>query len=304
MTANLRILNRGVVMKELPLKLRAGVETKVSVEMDILKGMDSRWSAELLPERDRFPMNDKASCEVFVKGASKVLALHVKPRLLRSFAKALREQDVEVETRGLQGMPASLRELLEFDAIALLDFPATAMSSAQMRALRSYVKDYGGGLLMCGSENSFGLGGYFKTPVEDVLPLLSRYEKEREKPGVAIVFVIDKSGSMEGEKIALAREAAKSAAQIMGRDDYVGVVAFDGEAWKVLDISPLSIGSGVEAAIDSIAAGRHQHVSRHGHGPRDAILLSGEDKARHRADGRPEPARRLPRTLRGWPPSR
>lgn len=36
--------------------------------------------------------------------------------------------------------------------------------------------------MMTGSENSFGLGGYYKTPVEEVLPVTSRYEKEKEKP--------------------------------------------------------------------------------------------------------------------------
>ena len=40
-----------------------------------------------------------------------------------------------------------------------------------MGLLKSYVQDFGGGLAMFGSENSFGLGGYYKTPVEDVLKI-------------------------------------------------------------------------------------------------------------------------------------
>ena len=37
---------------------------------------------------------------------------------------------------------------------------------------------------------SVGLGGYYNTPVEEVLPLTSRYEKEKQQPSVAMVLVI------------------------------------------------------------------------------------------------------------------
>ena len=36
---------------------------------------------------------------------------------------------------------------------------ATAMTPRQMQMLKQYVVDFGGGLMMLGSENSFGLGG-------------------------------------------------------------------------------------------------------------------------------------------------
>ena len=48
------------------------------------------------------------------------------------------------------------------------------------------------------------------------------------------MLVIDSSGSMAGEKIDWAKAAAVAAAEMLGRRDYIGVVAFDSEArWIV-----------------------------------------------------------------------
>ena len=85
-----------------------------------------------------------------------------------------------------------------------------------MDLARTYVRDLGGGLIMLGGDQSFGLGGYYKTALEEILPVRSDFEKEKEKPSLAMVLVIDKSGSMGGEKIEMAKEAAKSAIELLG----------------------------------------------------------------------------------------
>ena len=85
-----------------------------------------------------------------------------------------------------------------------------------MNIVRSYVQDLGGGLIMIGGDQAFGLGGYYKTTVEEILPVRSDFEKEKEKPSLAMILVIDKSGSMGGQKIEMAKDAAKSAAARSG----------------------------------------------------------------------------------------
>ena len=79
---------------------------------------------------------------------------------------------------------------------------------------------------MLGSDNSFGLGGYHRTPVEEVLPLVSRFEKETEKPSMALALVIDKSGSMSGQPIALARQAATACSSRLEASLDEGVLTF------------------------------------------------------------------------------
>jgi Ca-activated chloride channel family protein len=55
------------------------------------------------------------------------------------------------------------------------------------------------------------------------------YEDETDRPPVNVVLVIDKSGSMRGERIAQAREAAMMAVDRLEKGDVLGVVAYSHE---------------------------------------------------------------------------
>lgn len=255
MKARVRLLNKGVAVQEKSVDLKAGEESRVWFDTEMTTPGPSVWSTELVPEQDHFPINNQATTTITVKGKPRVLILHEDEKKMRAFTRALKEQDFEADLRGKRGLPESMEELLAFDAIILANLSATDMTSRQMNLLRSYVADFGGGLVMLGSENSFGLGGYYKTPVEEVLPLVSRFEKEKEKPSLAMVLVIDKSGSMEGNAIALARQAAKSAAELLGPQDQIAVIGFDGEARVICEMTPASQQGTIQAAIDSLAAG-------------------------------------------------
>lgn len=252
--ATARVLSRGVVVAEAPVRLEAGVESEAVVDVPMATAGEIRWEAELVAEEDWFPVNNRAVATVTVKGEPRVLALHREERALRPFVRAMRAQGLEIEVRGERGMPESLGELLGFDAVVLADVPATSMNLRQMELLKRYVSDFGGGVAMLGSENSFGLGGYHRTPVEDVLPLTSRYEKEKQKPSLAMVLVIDKSGSMSGEPIALARASAKAAAELLGGQDQIAVVGFDSESRVVLPMTNAADRATVIGAIETLDA--------------------------------------------------
>jgi len=249
-----RLIHRGVAVQEKDVNLNPKRPGVVEFDTEMTTAGPSIWSVELVPADDHFPINNRAACTVNVRGRPRVLALHEKPAQLRSFARMLREQDIEIEVRGRYGLPETLEEMASFDAIILADLPAIALSPRQMQMVKRFVMDLGGGLVMMGSENSFGLGGYYKTPVEDVLPLISRFEKEKEKPSLAMALVIDKSGSMTGVPIELARQAAKAAVELLGSRDTIGVVGFDHAAQVVCEMTSAVEVDSVQAAIDSLQA--------------------------------------------------
>jgi len=255
MTAKLRVLHRGVVVQERNVALTGDDPTIAEFDVEMITPGASLWTAELVPTEDHFPLNNQMTATIRVRGQPRILALHREPKDLRPIARVLREQDFTVDVRGNKGMPETLEELLAFDAIMLADIPATDLSMRQMELIKRYTTDFGGGVIMMGSENSFGLGGYYRTPVEEVLPLISRFEKEKEKPSLAMTLVIDKSGSMEGVPIALARQAAKASVELLGPQDYVGVIGFDSGAQVVSEMRPASESGTIMAAIDSLAAG-------------------------------------------------
>ena len=124
-----------------------------------------------------------------------------------------------------------------------------------MEVARTYVQDLGGGLIMLGGDQSFGLGGYYKTTLEEILPVRSDFEKEKEKPSLAMMLVIDKSGSMGGEKIEMAKEAARAAVELLGPSDKVGVLAFEGENFWVSELHPCTDKGFVLDRIAGLEAG-------------------------------------------------
>ncbi len=87
----------------------------------------------------------------------------------------------------------------------LSNVAATAMSQQQMEIIRTYVQELGGGLVMLGGDQSFSLGGYYKTTLDEILPVRSDFEKDKEKPSLAMVIAFDKSGSMGGQKLSWPR---------------------------------------------------------------------------------------------------
>lgn len=255
MAAKLRILHQGVVVAEQTVNLEPGRENRFHFDVTMTTPGPGQWVAELVPEYDFFPINNQLSSTITVRGQPRVLILHRKPQEMRPFVRLLEEQDFDVDSRGGRGLPESLEEMLAFDAILIADTPATEFTMNQMELLRRYVSDFGGGVGMLGSENSFGLGGYFKTPVEEVLPLTSRFEKEKEKPSLSMVLVIDKSGSMEGLPISLARQAAKATVELLGGRDNIAVVGFDSNPQVIVEMRSADDKLSIQSSIDSLAAG-------------------------------------------------
>jgi uncharacterized membrane protein/uncharacterized protein YegL len=214
----------------------------------------AEFSVRIEGFQDTLLDNNAASGLVFTSGKPRVLLVDSDPKTVRDLVWALKEHDVLVETRPPEGLPDDLAGLQGFEALMISNVPATVLSTRQMEVIRAYVQDLGGGLVMLGGDQSFGLGGYYKSALEEILPVRSDFEKEKEKPSLAMVLVIDKSGSMGGQKIELAKQAAKSAVELLGPRDQVGVVAFDGNSYWVCEIHPASDSGTIMDRISTIQA--------------------------------------------------
>ena len=199
--------------------------------------------------------NNLASGLVFTAGKPRVLMIESVPESARHMEWAMNEEGIIVDTRPAKGMPDSLTDLQNYEVLILSNVSATDLTSRQMDVIRSYVSELGGGFIMLGGDESFGLGGYYKTVVEEVLPVRSDFEKEKEKPGLGMVLVIDKSGSMGGQKIELAKDAARAAVELLGNKDQIGVLAFDGSPYWVSEMRPASQKGTVMDRIAGIEAG-------------------------------------------------
>lgn len=185
-------------------------------------------------ERDTWRANNTASAILPVLGRPRVLYVEGEPMYAGFLKRALEAEKIAVVVRGPHGVPSSVAQLAKFDLLIMSDVPAMYVGLGQMAAIHAYVRDMGGGFIMTGGQNSFGAGGYYGTRIEKILPVRFDTEKKRDQPSLGMVLCIDRSGSMSGVKIELAKDAAKATAELLGSSDLIGVIAFDSSAKVVV----------------------------------------------------------------------
>ena len=82
-----------------------------------------------------------------------------------------------------------------------------------------------------------------------------RLPRAEARPPVNLAIVIDRSGSMEGEKLARAREAALEALGRLAPDDILSVVIYDTDVQTLVPAQCVGNGRSIAAAIRGIRAG-------------------------------------------------
>ncbi|MFH1743812.1 MAG: VWA domain-containing protein [bacterium] len=252
-TATFTLYRDGFKTHERDVLLEPGRNNFTFQESNPQEGL-TKYELHVRAGKDFFVDNNIASGVVFISGEPKILLMEGKERNARFLARALEAENIRVEIREGKGMPGTLDELAAYDAVIFSDVPATDLSTSQMSLLRSYVEDLGGGFIMVGGEESFGLGGYYRTAVEEILPVRVRSEKRKDTPSLAMMLIIDKSGSMQGLKVELAKEAAIATVELLTDRDYVGVVAFDAEPYWVVDLQSAGNRHGIVQTISSLDA--------------------------------------------------
>ncbi len=187
---------------------------------------------------DTFTQNNCADVWLWVQGAPRVLVVGEETERAALVA-ALRQAGLELETATPAEMPISAAGLSAYAAVVLVNTPARAFDPQALRALQAYVRDLGGGLVTIGGPQSYGVGGWLGTPLEEVLPVLMQVRDPDRFPPLAMVIVIDKSGSMGAveagtTKIQLAAEGAARAAEALNDNDTLAVIAYDDRPADVL----------------------------------------------------------------------
>ena len=243
-----------------PVKLSAG-KNVFAYQQSIDQGGFHIFQVRLEAPDDGIEENNRGVGLVAVRGRPRVLYVEKDRDQGANLLNALRAQNLQVEMVGSEGLPSTMEGLTQYDSIILSNISALRVSKPQMEILRNYVRDQGGGLIMLGGEESFGVGGYYHTPVEEALPVTMEARQKVEIPSLAVVLVIDRSGSMETSidsrfsKIDLAKEAAQLVVELLDERNEVGVLAFD-TAWNwVVPMGPAKDKDRILKEIATIRAG-------------------------------------------------
>ncbi len=127
----------------------------------------------------------------------------------------------QFEVTQTSSIPSTLDD---YQMLVLNNWNLEAVPRPTQTAIEKYVKA-GGGLLVIGGEHNVYVDRRAEDPLDRALP--ARLVPPRTPEGTCVVLILDKSSSMEGRKIELARLAAVGVVENLRPTDYVGVLIFD-----------------------------------------------------------------------------
>lgn len=240
-TGTLELLRNGESVARSDVALTAG-ENRVRLETPLGDGPAAEaatFAVRLTADLDTVIENNQRRAKVVAGRRTRVLLADMDPAAMASFSDVLSSQGAEVTVQRPGQLAADSDALDAFDTLILSDVSSKDLNAAQLEAIGRYVHDLGGGLMVVGGEKTFGEAVFHDTPLERLLPVTAAAAAtETERSVLAMVLIIDRSGSMEQDRrLDLAKEAAQQSVRVLDAHDKAGVIAFSDDAeW----IAPLA----------------------------------------------------------------
>lgn len=191
---------------------------------------------------------------VLVRGKVEVLIIESEVEKLQHVKRIFEDAGMNVTLVAPTEFPRDQKNLDKYDLILISDVENGALPVGGGKSIREYVAN-GGGLIMAGGGKSFGAGGYYKSEIEEALPVYM--DPSREPPVFAVILIVDKSWSMgdmagnEANKIDLVKEATIAATRQLKDEDFLGILTFDAGTHV---IRPLTKINGEKGQIEEMVA--------------------------------------------------
>lgn len=204
------------------------------VDANTDSGATENLRVQVQAEGDTCQENDFFNAYSVVETPPRVLVISGRGTNASGFSSVLNAAGCDYSVVSSLNAPNSIHDMLNYKTIILINTYIDDLPEAFLENLETYVKDYGCGLICCGGEQSFALGGYRGTVLETVLPVDMQLRGVNEMPVMAMVMVIDRSGSMTSRagrydisNLDIAVRAAEVAVDNLNDTDYVGILTFD-----------------------------------------------------------------------------
>ena len=203
---------------------------------------------------DSFPQNDVRNTSSWVQPARRVWLLNGPGSSRSLLPEMLRSQGFEV--RSGSRLPPDLGSG-SWDSLVLNNVHPRQLGTDQMQLIRDYASN-GGGVVFLAGENSFGANGYAETDIERILPVTF---ETKEEIGLALLLLMDKSNSMKGEKIELARQAILAVVDQLQPDQVFGLVTFDHQPNLVVPLQEVGDSkAAMREQIQAVEPGAHTNI--------------------------------------------
>ena len=173
---------------------------------------------------DTYEQNNFQVAAVRAETVPRILIVTNDERDMEPFITALKDAGIKNKVILESDFPHGMAGLLQYSAVLFNNVAADELRPTQMKLIKKYVEDFGGGFMMLGGKKSFGMGGYYDTPVEEVLPV--HMSPQSYSSSFGMILLLDASSSMLGFPIQWVKRAAKQIIWLM-RGRHLGIYYFN-----------------------------------------------------------------------------
>ena len=208
---------------------------------------------------DPIPENNQARALVGIVGSRPLLVVSAAGEN-SGLLKLLRRGGIDVAGQTPAQCRWSLEDLSQYPAVLVENVPAGQIGMNGMETLASWVEETGSGLLMTGGQKSYGPGGYFKSPLERILPVSMEMRREHRKLNLAVVVALDRSGSMSMPagggriKMDLADLGTAQVLDLLSPMDEIGVFAVDTAPHEIVPLDTVEHNESYRSKILAIGS--------------------------------------------------
>jgi Mg-chelatase subunit ChlD len=273
-TVGLTLSRDGAVVDQQTVNVTPG-DTVVPLAQSVAPGQPAgvlRYQLQISAAYDSVPQNDVGYASVPVEGPAQVLLVEGVPGEAATLGRALAAGGLETTTVSPADLPP-IDQLASYQSTVLVDIDQNMLSPDQVSELKVDSEDLGKGLVVLGGDRSYGLGGYYSSDLEQLLPVVSNVTDPKRQLSVAEVLAIDSSGSMAAchcndgangmvdggnrvnggvNKTDISRAGAARAIAALNANDEVGVLAFNTEQKWIVPLQTLPPESVVTKGLNSL----------------------------------------------------
>jgi len=188
-----------------------------------------QYQAVLQMPGDSLAENNQYMALVEVHGGPQILLIAPKTPDESALPQLLGQAGYGFQTMTPSQWSPNAASLAVYRAIILDNVELVKLNDDQISALETYVRDQGGGLLLI--QGRPAVEGFANKQFERMLPISYEGPQDLRRPPLALVMILDRSGSMSemaggARKIDLLKEAALSTLATLDPRSLIGVVAF------------------------------------------------------------------------------
>jgi hypothetical protein len=208
---------------------------------------------------DPLPGNNLAKVLIGVQGPRPLLVVSPAPN--SGLTRLLSVGGMTIKTQLPEQSDWSLDSLAQYSGVLIENVAAQRIGEPGMETIASWITETGAGLMMTGGKNAYGPGGYFKSPLEPMMPISMELRQEHRKLSLAIAIAMDRSGSMAVQvgggrtKMDLANLAAVQVLDMLSQNDEFGVIAVDSMSHIIADLNTVDVNAKLRNKILQIDSG-------------------------------------------------